>query len=84
MLKFIVCAYGWIVKDTLKSNTFQDGGDFYRRERRVRRVAKHFSALSANSAVKSEVYLAFAPKLKRPPEIVSRKRQQLTSRQPEA
>ncbi len=34
------------------------------RARSVRRVARNFSAFSANSAVKSDVYLAFAPELK--------------------
>ncbi|MEJ5310279.1 MAG: type II toxin-antitoxin system HicA family toxin [Anaerolineae bacterium] len=36
----------------------------HRRARSVRRVARNFSAFSANSAVKSNAYLAFAPELK--------------------
>ena len=46
---------------------FRIGATFLKlhcRARSVRRVARNFSALSANSAVKSNVYLAFAPELK--------------------
>ncbi len=46
---------------------FRIGATFlklHRRARGVRRVTRNLSAFSANSAVKSNAYLAFAPKLK--------------------